>query len=96
MLVTLDASLLCINIPYSKGIAGLARMMDEVETDTQLSFFISCSGHQVLTRKYFKFNNQLYRQKQGTAMGTRMAPDYVIIFMHYLKIKLLTKVKSMN
>ena len=29
-------------------------------------------------------------QKQGTAMGTRMAPNYAIIFMHYLETHFLT------
>ena len=33
----------------------------------------------------------MYIQKQGTAMGTRMAPNYAIIFMHYLESNLLSK-----
>ena len=35
-------------------------------------------------------NDQLFEQKQGTTMGTRMAPNYVIIFMHYLETNFLT------
>ena len=33
----------------------------------------------------------MYIQKQGTAMGTRMAPNYAIIFMHYLESNMLNK-----
>ena len=33
----------------------------------------------------------MYIQKQGTAMGTRMAPNYAIIFVHYLEINMLNK-----
>ena len=38
-----------------------------------------------------KFNGKMYIQKQGTAMGTRMAPNYAIIFMHYLETNMLNK-----
>ena len=60
-------------------------MMEETRTDNPLRMFISNSTYQVLTKNYFNFSDQLYEQKQGTAMGTRMAPNYDIIFMHYLK-----------
>ena len=52
--------------------------------------FISNLTHQVLTKNYFKFNDKLYKQIQGTAMGTRMAPNYAIIFMHYLETNFLS------
>ena len=56
--------------------------MEEDGTDTLLKMFISNLTYQVLTKNYFNFNDQLFEQKQGTAMGTRMAPNYAIIFMH--------------
>ena len=43
----------------------------------------------VLTKNYFEFNNKLYRQTQGTAMGTRMAPTYANIFMKYIELQLI-------
>ena len=48
--------------------------------------FICNLTHHVLTKNYFLLKKkQLYIQKQGTAMGTRMAPNYTIISMYYLQ-----------
>ena len=43
----------------------------------------------VFKKNYFTFNNRLYRQTQGTAMGTRMAPSYANIFMKYIEMQLI-------
>ena len=39
----------------------------------------------------------MYLQKQGTTMGTRMAPNYAIIFMHSVEQEILknSKLKPM-
>ena len=37
----------------------------------------------------FKHNTSFYKQLRGTAIGTKMAPPYVIIFMGDLEAKLL-------
>ena len=42
----------------------------------------------VLTKNHFEFNNK-YRQIQGIAMGTRMAPSYANIFMKYVEMQLI-------
>ena len=90
LLVTIDVSSLYNNIPHTEGIAAINRMMEEIGTDTLLKMFISILAHQVLTKNYFSFNGILYEQIQGTAMGTRMAPNYAIIFMHYLETNFLS------
>ena len=51
--------------------------------------FICNLAHQL--KNYFTFNRQMYIQKQGTAKGTTMVPNYAIIFMHYLESNLLNK-----
>ena len=81
LLVTIDVSSLYTNIPHNEGIAAINRMMEETGTDTLLRMFISNLANQVLTKNFFNFNGQLYEQTQGTAMGTRMAPNYAIIFI---------------
>ena len=53
--------------------------------------FIKKLGNLVLKHNYFKFNGQLFFQQQGTTMGTRMAPNYAIIFMHKIETELLHK-----
>ena len=56
-------------------------MMDDKGTETLLKMFISNLSYQVLTKNYFQFNDQLIEQKQGTALGTRMAPNYAILLI---------------
>ena len=89
LLVTIDVKSLYTNIPHTEGIAAITRMIEDTGLDTLHRMFICNLTHQVLTKNYFQFNGQMYRQKQGTAMGTRMAPNYAIIFMHYLESNLL-------
>ena len=73
-----------------RGIEAINKMMEETGTYTLLKMFISNLTYQVLAKNYFNFNDQLFEQKQGTAMGTRIAPNYAIIFMHYLGTNFLT------
>ena len=89
-LFTIDVSSLYTNIPHTEGIASINKMMEVTGTDILLKMFKSNVTHQVLTKNYFQFNDQLFEQKQGTAMGTRKAPNYDIIFMHYLESNFLT------
>ena len=90
LFVTIDVSSLYTYIPHTEGIVAINRMMEETGTDTLLKMFISNLTHQVHTKNYFNFNGKLYEQIQGTTMGTRMAPNYAIIFMHYLETNLLS------
>ena len=39
----------------------------------------------VLDSNIFEFNGQLWQQKIGTAMGTKVAPTYACIFMGWLE-----------
>ena len=43
----------------------------------------------VLTHNYFQFEDKMYHQVQGTAMGTKMAPAYANLFMAELENELL-------
>ena len=90
-LVTIDVKSLYTNIPHTEGIAAITRMIEETGLDTLQRMFICNLAHQVLTKNYFIFNGQIYLQKQGTAMQTRMAPNYAIIFMHYLESNMLNQ-----
>ena len=90
LFVTIDVTSLYTNIPYTEGIAAINIMMKETGTDTLLKMFISNLAHQVLTKNYFNVNGKLYEQIQGTAMGTRMAPNYAITFTHYLETNFLS------
>ena len=43
----------------------------------------------VLQNDVFEFNESFYLQKQGTAMGTKMAPSYANLFMGDLELQVL-------
>ena len=88
--VTTDVSSLYTNILHTEGLSAINNMMEDTGTDTLIKIFILNLIKQVLTKNYFKFNDKLYEKIQGTAMGTRMAPNYAIIFMHYLETNFLS------
>ena len=75
LFITIDVISLYTNVPHTEG----TKMMEETGTDTLLKMFISNLTHQVLNKNYFQFNDKLYEEKQGTAMGTRMAPNYALL-----------------
>ena len=45
----------------------------------------------ILYKNIFRFNNKFYIQKQGAAMGTKMALAYVNIFMGTLESRILSE-----
>ena len=59
------------------------RVNPGVATDTLLGL-----ASLVLDNNYFEFNDKIYRQKLGTAIGTRFAPAYAYIFMSGLEERL--------
>ena len=48
----------------------------------------------VLESNYFEFNDRFYRQKLGTAIGTKFAPAYANLFMTGLEERLLHLLKA--
>ena len=81
LLVTINVWSLYTNIPHTEGIQALNRILEEAHTFPMKKILICRLAYQVLTKNYFTFNNSLYIQIQGTAMGTRIAPAYANIFM---------------
>ena len=74
-------------------IEALKSWLKENGTNQEKSEFIGTLAKLVLTSNYFTFNRKMYLQKQGTAMGTRMAPNYATIFMHSVEQEMLKKSK---
>ena len=90
LLVTIDVLSLYTNIPHTEGIQTLNRILEEPHTDPMKKKLLICRfANLVLTKNYFTFNNSLYRQIQGTSMGTRMIPSYANIFIKYIEIQLI-------
>jgi hypothetical protein len=89
ILLTIDVSALYTNIPHNEGIAAIRRWMTIHHIDTEKRDLICTLTDRVLKNNCFEFDGSIYIQQQGTAMGTRMAPNYAIIFMHMLEEQLL-------
>ena len=91
LLVTIDVSSLYTNIIHEEGLHTMQDWMLQNNINYNRTEFIKKLGYLVLKHNYFEFNGQLFLQQQGTAMGTRMAPNYGIIFMHKIETELLQK-----
>ena len=81
ILVTLDVSSLYTNIPQDEGLDCIReclndRINPEVPTDLIVKMM-----EIVLKHNIFEFNQELFIQLIGTAMGCRPAPSYANIFM---------------
>ncbi|XP_071145419.1 uncharacterized protein [Mytilus edulis] len=85
LLVTLDVTSLYTYIPHDAGLQSCRGIWDSrniLEPPTEclvqlLTLVLKCNN--------FTFNGDLYLQINGTAMGTKMAPSYVNIFMGKLE-----------
>ncbi|CAJ0966566.1 unnamed protein product [Ranitomeya imitator] len=87
ILATMDVQSLYSNIPPQDGINACKFFLENTGTDAdsvvKLIKFI-------LTRNYFKFHNKIYLQETGTAMGSKMAPQYANLFMAKLESNFLS------
>ena len=89
ILVTIDVKSLYTNIPHTEGIQALSRVLEETNIHPMKKLLICRLANLVLTKNYFEFNKRIYRQIQGTAMGTRKVPSYANIFMKCVEMQLI-------
>ena len=89
ILVTIDVNSLYTNIPHTKGIKAMNRVLEETNIHFMKKLLICRLASLVLTKNYLEFNGRIYRQIQGKAMGTRMAPSYANTFMKYVEMQLI-------
>lgn len=93
ILATVDVRSLYLNIPHEEGMESLIRHLFEVNPQAkELPFprdFIESLLTAILKHNIFEFNDRMFRQKRGTAMGTKMAPAYANLFMSDLETKFL-------
>ena len=87
----MDVTSLYTNIPSygeSGGIQSFEKFLNTRTTEEKIlmptEFLIECLKL-VLNGNIFTFNEELYIQKIGTAMGTRLAPTYACLFMGSLE-----------
>ena len=85
----MDVTSLYTNIPNDEGISACKKALNRARHvkpagDLSNESIIKLL-RMVLTKNNFKFNSENYLQVGGTAMGTRAAPNYAILFMNELE-----------
>ena len=83
LLVTMDVTSLYTNIPNDEGIAAslLALERERLGTVKPTNLSITKLLEMVLKKNNFQFNGNNYLQVGGTAIGTKAAPGFAIIYM---------------
>ena len=96
LIVSLDVVSLYTSIPHDLGLTAIQYWIDNYTTSLPRLFskeFILDAISLVLKENTFmiSFDNKHYRQLQGTAMGTKMAPTYATLVMGYFEDNLFRK-----
>ena len=89
ILVTADVVGLYPSIPHEPGLQALEEALEnrnhkQIPTDKLLKM-----AQFVLKNNFFEFNNDVFQQISGTAIGTKFALPYVCIFMDQIETNFL-------
>ena len=88
VLCTIDVVGFHPNIPHSEGLNSLRRFLElrenkQISSDTLIEL-----AETVLKSNFFEFDQKTFKQVRGTAVGTKFAPPYAILFMADLEEKI--------
>ena len=92
-----DVVSLYTSIPHNLGLEAIHYWLQKCENELCERFtrdFILSSVALVLKNNFFQFKDEIYLQKSGTAMGTKMAPTYAILVMGFLEENMYTRLKN--
>ena len=84
MLCTVHVVGLYPSIPHGEGLEAIREALDRRENPGAATETLVGLASLVLENNYFEFNDRFYRQKLGTAIGTRFAPSYANLFMTHV------------
>lgn len=88
-LCTMDVSSLYPSIPHKDGLEAMNYFLNRrTELYPSTEFLLSLTK-EVLTKNYFKFQDQYYLQQRGSAMGSPVAPNYANLFMGKFELDLM-------
>ena len=93
ILCTVDVVGLYPNIPHEDGLYALRKRLDlRQEKDVTTSTLVELA-EVVLKSNIFTFKEKTLKQKRGTAIGTKFAPPYSILFMAELEEEILSEIE---
>ena len=85
-LTRIDVVGLYPHIPHGDGLEAPREAFIKAENELPVDELISLA-RVVLENNFFEFDEKIFRQKLGTAIGTKFAPGFANIFMGYLEEK---------
>ena len=80
-LVTLDVSSLYTNIDIDEGLTVVQEELTKTNLVKPSAKTLTCLLEKVLRLNNFTFNDEHFIQIKGTAMGTRVAPNFAHVYM---------------
>ena len=86
---TIDVVGLYPNIPHKEGLEAIRKALNKREDQTISMDSLILLAECVLKNNVFEHNMRYFKQLNGTAIGTKFAPPYAILFMGYLEDKIL-------
>ena len=84
ILCSIDVIGLYPHIPHEEGLEALRQALLKVGRDMPIDRLVALAKI-ILENNYFEFDEKVFRQKLGTAIGTKFAPGFANIFMGYLE-----------
>ena len=95
-LATLDVSSLYTNIDIDEGLTIVEEELEKANQSRPTPNTLSCLLEKVLKLNNFIFNGEHYIQIKGTAMGTRVAPNFANVYMGRLEDKFVYQTQWAN
>ena len=93
ILCTVDVVGLYPNIPHEEGLSALRKQLDlSQEKDVTTSTLVELA-EVVLKNNIFTFKEKTLKKKRSTAIGTKSAPPYSILFMAELEEEILSEIE---
>ena len=90
ILCTVDVVGLYPTIPHSEGLTSLRRVLELRDNKQISSETLVELAEIVLKNNIFQSDEKTFKQVRGTAIGTKFAPPYAILFMADLEEKILS------
>ena len=85
IMCTIDVVGLYPSIPHDEGLVALREALDKRGDKKVSTESLAELAEIVLNQNIFEFDEKILRQLQGTAIGTKMAPPYAILFLAKLE-----------
>ena len=89
LLCTVDVVGLHFNIPREEGLASIRTALEKREDKSISTESLMDLAECVLKNNIFEHDCHYFKQKRDTAIGTKMAPPYAVLFMDSLEQKFL-------